>query len=74
MEGKHGIAWGKLFWRGTFCRPLFVARQLNASNINDILDIPGKLVSDHEERIPGGLKYAWREGISKAPPKPNSQS
>ncbi|CAA7260245.1 unnamed protein product [Cyclocybe aegerita] len=39
-EGKHGKAWGRLYWKG-------------------------KLVSPREERIPGSLKYSWKEGRSK---------
>ncbi|KAF4619259.1 hypothetical protein D9613_005391 [Agrocybe pediades] len=38
-EGKHGKAWGRLYWRG-------------------------KEVSPREERIPGSLKYSWKEGRS----------
>ncbi|KIM45897.1 hypothetical protein M413DRAFT_296829 [Hebeloma cylindrosporum] len=40
-EGKHGKAWGRLYWKGA-------------------------LVNGREERIPGSLKYTWREGRSKA--------
>ncbi|KAK7695557.1 hypothetical protein QCA50_000193 [Cerrena zonata] len=46
LEGNHGKAWGKLYWRG-------------------------KCVSEQDEKIPGGLKYSWTTGTSKAvsPPK-----
>ena len=30
----------------------------------------GKRVNDKEVKIPGGLKYSWVEGESRAPPKP----
>ncbi|KAG5637623.1 hypothetical protein H0H81_003904 [Sphagnurus paluster] len=38
-EGKHGKAWGLLYWKN-------------------------KLVSPLEQRIPGSLKYTWKEGPS----------
>ncbi|KAI0092460.1 hypothetical protein BDY19DRAFT_903277 [Irpex rosettiformis] len=31
----------------------------------------GKLVSDHEEEIRGGLKYTWRQGVSRTTTQPS---
>ncbi|KAI0698626.1 hypothetical protein BC835DRAFT_1518751 [Cytidiella melzeri] len=43
LEGKHGKAWGKLYWRGQL-----------------VSIVP-------EQEIKGGLKYTWRQGMSRAP-------
>ncbi|KAJ3484998.1 hypothetical protein NLI96_g5257 [Meripilus lineatus] len=48
LEGTHGKAWGRLYWRG-------------------------KCVSEQDEKIPGGLKYKWIEGESRAPPPPKTK-
>lgn len=47
---------------------------VNVSNSHQYVVRPGKLVSDHEERIPGGLKHAWKEGMSKPFPKPKIEA
>lgn len=58
-EGKHGKAWGKLYWKSTL-----LSSAVQSSF--DVLTIPDKLVSTSEERIRGSLKYTWREGASIA--------
>jgi small subunit ribosomal protein S34 len=58
--GNHGKAWGHLYWKGLLDLTPWLLTQ---SHMSYIL---GVLVSPHEERIPGALKYAWKEGRSKA--------
>jgi len=55
LEGNHGKAWGKLYWKGS-------------SYLEEAAVIlpayTGKQISDQEERIPGSLKYKWSAGSS----------
>ena len=73
LEGKHGKAWGRLFWKGTSVR-VVVASDLAV----EVLMI-GKRVGD-ETLIRGGLKYTWAPGTSTAgipkskPPSNSSNS
>lgn len=57
-EGKHGKAWGHLYWRGK----CWLSSQTNIY----ITPCLGKQVSNREERIRGSLKYTWSEGRSEA--------
>lgn len=69
LEGKHGKAWGKLFWKGTpSCNAL---PTLRTGSLTPAVEITGKAVSDTDELISGSLKYNWRAGPSNvvAPPK-----
>jgi small subunit ribosomal protein S34 len=60
-EGKHGKAWGRLYWKGS------TKNILPARNLADKVSFPiGAPVNGREERIPGSLKYSWKEGRSKA--------
>jgi len=55
-EGRHGKAWGKLYWKGAYRR---------CANVSELTTV-GVPVSEKEERISGALKYSWKEGKSKA--------
>lgn len=56
-EGKHGKAWGHLYWKGSTST---LAR-------NATQRTPGKLINPKETQIRGSLKYTWAEGRSTAP-------
>jgi small subunit ribosomal protein S34 len=58
-EGKHGKAWGKLYWKGESDLWLMHSIQQRTSAL-----LTGKLVSSREERVRGALKHNWQEGIS----------
>lgn len=60
-EGKHGKAWGRLYWKGPK-KNILPARNL-ADKVSCSIGAP---VNGREERIPGSLKYTWKEGRSKA--------
>lgn len=67
LEGKHGKVWGKLVWRG-MCASLFLAAAMGGSWLGHVLTALslGKLVSENDELIRGGLKYTWAPGKSRA--------
>ena len=68
-EGRHGKAWGLLYWKGKSRRSIgLLAGADFSTNPSD------KLVSPREERIRGALKYKWNEGPSQANPKAPSES
>ena len=55
-DAQHGKAWGKLVWKGSFpISPVTIASPLTVS-----FSFVGKVVTEREERIRGGLKYNWR--------------
>lgn len=65
LEGKHGKAWGKLFWKG--------ARSFESLWMYRIVLIRARcagrnVTKGQDERIRGALKYTWVEGVS-TPPK-----
>lgn len=69
LEGAHGKAWGHLVWRGMNLKIALTSFPVNEC----LLDChSGKRVSAKEEQIPGGLKYSWVVGESRAPPKPKT--
>lgn len=54
-ESTHGKAWGKLVWRG----------ECGLWSTTPVAEkTKGNVVSKHEERIPGSLKYKWSTGTS----------
>lgn len=55
LEGSHGKAWGKLYWKGEF---------LPLGGRPSLMDYAGKQISEREERINGSLKYKWSTGAS----------
>ena len=70
-EGQHGKAWGKLVWKGA-THPL--ALLVYPVTWSYILFLAGKTVSPREERIPGGLKYTWKQGVSRGQPRATSEA
>jgi small subunit ribosomal protein S34 len=65
-DGTHGKAWGRLVWRGQSIECFFETCGACCANYACISGI-GKEVSPREERIRGGLKYSWKNGVSRAP-------
>ena len=63
--GNHGKAWGQLYWKGLLDLTSWLL------HMSYIL---GVLVSPREELIRGALKYAWKDGRSKAKWKPSQKS
>jgi small subunit ribosomal protein S34 len=72
LQGTHGKAWGLLYWKGAFRHvgnPFSLRSFASHYDLVDHFDsrnCSGKQVSLREEQIPGGLKYQWSEGSSKA--------
>jgi small subunit ribosomal protein S34 len=59
LGGSHGKAWGRLVWKGKSSALVCVGNvKLRGGGFQ------GKPVSEHEERIPGSLKYKWSTGTS----------
>lgn len=65
--GIHGKAWGQLYWKGL----LSFTTWLLTPHMSCIL---GVLVSPREELVRGALKYAWKDGRSKAKWVPSQSS
>ena len=66
--GNHGKAWGHLYWKGLLDLASWLLTQSHTSYIL------GVLVSPREEIVRGALKYAWKNGRSKAKWKPSQKS
>lgn len=65
LEGKHGKAWGKLFWKGVCSLQLLYTCHVV---LICIMRVGQNVTKGQDERIRGSLKYTWVEGES-APPK-----
>lgn len=61
-EGKHGKAWGILYWRGMLSGDFRSPVRWELTRCGRT----GKRISRNPEVIRGGLKYSWREGRSQA--------
>lgn len=74
LEGTHGKAWGRLYWRGMHPSLAVHPYSFFLSFDADLIWLHvGKCVSEQDEKIPGGLKYKWIEGESRAPPPPKTK-
>lgn len=65
LEGKHGKAWGQLFWKGAYSFQMVYTYDMI---LICPLHVGQNVTKGKDERIRGSLKYTWVEGKS-TPPK-----